>query len=189
MNDILNYLFEVGNLQRVSNSGWWLIGEKNPNSVAEHVFRASTIAYFLAHLENSDPHKASSIALFHDNQESRLTDLHKLAQRYVNHKEADLEVLREQLYKLPEKIRDDVQTLFKEYNTQSTPEGIIAKDADLLEYGLKARELIVQGNTGAKNWLDNVNKLVRTDTGKKLAKLLYTADPNDWWKGLKKIER
>jgi hypothetical protein len=48
---------------------------------------------------------------------------------------------------------------------------------------------MVQGNVAAKDWLDNINKLVKTDSGIKLAKSLYKADPNDWWKDLKNIKR
>ncbi len=39
MQNLAQFLFEVGYLKRVRRSGWWLLGNKTPESVAEHSFR------------------------------------------------------------------------------------------------------------------------------------------------------
>ena len=65
----------------------------------------------------------------------------------------------------------------------------MARDADLLENALEAREHIKTGYKDAQNWLDNINKVIKTGSGKKLLKEIENTDPHDWWKGLKKIER
>lgn len=52
-------------------------------SVAEHSFRASIIAAVIAVAEDADPQRAAFLALWHDTQETRTTDLHHLTKRYV----------------------------------------------------------------------------------------------------------
>jgi len=47
---IVNYIFEINQLKREQHSGFQLAGIKHPPSVAEHVMRASQIAYILASL-------------------------------------------------------------------------------------------------------------------------------------------
>lgn len=51
---IANYIFEAGMLKRVKRSGWWAEQIKNPESVAEHSWRASVLAFILANLEGFD---------------------------------------------------------------------------------------------------------------------------------------
>ena len=97
--------------------------------------------------------------------------------------------MQDQTFSLPKQIQKDILELHHNYANDGSKEGIISRDADLLEHGFKARELMVLGNSAAKDWIDNVNKLVKTDTAKTIAKSLYTSDPNEWLKGLKNIKR
>tara|TARA_B100000315_G_C14591169_1_gene595879 strand:+ start:1129 stop:1698 length:570 start_codon:yes stop_codon:yes gene_type:complete len=189
MKNIVKYLHEAGQLTRVANSGYWLVGMQNPPSVAEHVYRASTIAFVLAKLENADAEKAASIVLFHDMQETRINDLHKVAQKYIDLKKVEVEVLRDQLMSLPNELASSIKNLQETYKSENTPEGIIARDADLLDYGFKAKELIELGYKDAQNHIDNITPLIKTESAKKLLKELDSSQPNDWWKDLKKIER
>jgi len=52
--DILNFIFELGQLRRIDHEGWKLIGIKHPETVAEHSLRAAQIGFILAELENLD---------------------------------------------------------------------------------------------------------------------------------------
>ncbi|MBI5046657.1 HD domain-containing protein, partial [Candidatus Micrarchaeota archaeon] len=69
---IVKYIFEAGMLKRVARSGWWTEKIKNPETVAEHTFRAALIAFILAKMEGADAHKLASAAVFHDMHETRL---------------------------------------------------------------------------------------------------------------------
>ena len=51
--------------------------------MAEHSFRASVIAAVIAATEDADPQRAAFLALWHDTQETRTTDLPHLTRRYV----------------------------------------------------------------------------------------------------------
>jgi hypothetical protein len=55
----MSYLFEVGVLKRAARTGWWFMGEKNPETVAEHSFRTSIVGTVLAAMEGADPARVS----------------------------------------------------------------------------------------------------------------------------------
>ena len=187
MNSLTNFLYELGNLKRVKRSGWWTINIKDPETVAEHSQRAAAIGYFLAKRENVDPYKVVLMSLFNDVHETRINDLHKIGHRYVDFKEAENNVQSEQL----ESLNGEGEELFsflKEFQERKTPEALVARDADLLECALQAREYIKIGFEDAQNWLDNINKILKTKSGKVLMKEIESTDPNAWWRDLKKID-
>ncbi len=97
MEELANFLFEVGYLKNVDRSGWWLLGNKAPESVAEHSFRCTVLGYILAKLEKVDTFKVIMMCLFHDVHEARTNDLHKIAQKYINLEEAGDNVRKEKL--------------------------------------------------------------------------------------------
>ena len=88
MEELVHFLFETGHLKNVDRSGWWLLGNKNPESVAEHSFRCTILGYVLAKLEGVDASKVIMMCLFHDVHETRTNDLHKVVQKYINLEEA-----------------------------------------------------------------------------------------------------
>ncbi len=182
------FFYEVGQLKRVKRSGWWTINIKDPESVAEHSFRAAVIGYVLAKLENVNASKVTAMCLFNDLHEARLNDLHKVGHRYIDFRAAETKAHQEQAESLG-KIGNEIFALHLELKKQKTKESIVARDADLLEGLAQAREYIKVGYTDAQDWINNINKLLVTQSAKKLAKELETTDPNDWWRGLKKNER
>ena len=186
MNKITNFMFELGQLKRVKRSGWWLAGIDNPESVAEHSFRAGMVAFAIAKLENANPERSALMALMNDLHEARLNDLHKVGHRYINFKTAEASAIREQLIGLP--FGDDLLKMFDEFHTDGSKEGIIARDADLLECAVQAKEYLSLGYD-VQNWIDNIEKLLKTDTAKNLLEEVKKTQPTEWWKGLKKTER
>ena len=186
---IVKYLFEAGELKRVKRSGWWMIGVKDPESVAEHCFRSAVIGCILGNMEKVDAGKVLMMCLFHDMHESRINDLHKVGHRYIDFRKAEKEVAGEQLKLLPKELASEVGDAFFKMHGDSSREGSVAKDADLLEAALQAREYIVSGYADAQDWINNIWKCVKTESAKKLLKAIEKGDPNSWWKGLKKIER
>src|SRR2546425_12194105 len=79
---LARYLYELGLLKRVRRSGWWLAGIREPESVAEHSFRAAAIAFFLAQMEGGDLAKALSIAPFYGTAEGKLNDFQRLSREH-----------------------------------------------------------------------------------------------------------
>ena len=186
--EVVKYLFEAGQLSEVKRSGDLLIGIKNPQTVAEHSFRAAIVAYMIGKIENINAEKAALTILFHDMPETRIGDVHKVGQRYIDSKSAEKKAFEEQIAPLPEEIKKSLKNL--DYgNGDSSPEGTVARDADLIECALQYKEYLEKGHKDAQDWLNNIRKILKTKTAKKMLDEIESSDPNSWWKGLKKIER
>ncbi len=170
MQEIVDFLFEAGILKLIPRSGWFKIGIKNPESVAEHSFRTALIAFILAYLETKDFDKACKacfLGLIHDLNEARTLDLHKLSRRYV---EVDFdEVLREQLEMLPKEITEKIEDLEELRD--------FVKDADRLELLLQAKEYS-EVYPSAMEYTKNLE--FKTDTAKNLAEIIKKSD-HRWW--------
>ena len=187
MKEVTKFLYEVGQLKFVKRSGWWVAGVKDPETVAEHSHRVALLGHILAKMENIDSDKVMKMCMIHDLPEARLNDLHKVGHRYIDFKEKEKIVFREQIERLPEIIKEDYLKVHEEYYAQKTKESLIAKDADLLECALQAKEYLAIGYKDAQDWLNNIDKVLKTKAGRKLFKEIRNMNPNEWWQGLKKI--
>src|SRR5579884_4069388 len=114
------------------------MGVRDPESVAEHSYRTAVIGYVLAALEGASPEKTAALCLFHDTAETRIGDLPWVAKRYLNTKEAERVVLKEQIEQLPKKAANAIGALTNEYKDHSSLEAKLAREADLLECLLQA---------------------------------------------------
>jgi len=171
MEDIAKLLFEAGMLKLVPRSGWFKIGIKNPESVAEHSFRTALIAFIITYMETSDVSKASKasfLALIHDFHESRTLDLHKLSRKYVSMDSG--KALKEQLESLPEDMRKEIEKLMEEF-------GDFVKDADKLELLLQAKEYS-ESYPSAMIYAQDLE--FKTEAAKKLAEVIRSSD-HRWW--------
>lgn len=83
-----------------------MAGITDLESVAEHSFRTAILGYILASLEGVDPQKTAAMCLFHDTQEARVNDLHKVAQRYIDLDASESQVIAEQVERLPGKCQN-----------------------------------------------------------------------------------
>ena len=182
--EIIDFFHELGLLKKIKREGWRIIGVDNPESVADHSLRTAQIAYVLAKMENHPyPEKVCALSVFHDMAECRVGDLHKIAQRYVNADEKD--AAKGQTSQLG-RIGKAVFSIWEEAEGKHTSAAIIAKDADLLEVAISAKEYSELGHKGTGDWIKNASKNLKTKSAKKLVKLLRLSSPNSWWKGLKK---
>ncbi len=189
MQNLAQFLFEVGYLKRVRRSGWWLLGNKTPESVAEHSFRCTIIGYLLARSEKVDASKVIMMCLFHDVHEARTNDLHKIAQKYINLEEADAKASQEQLELLKGSVGKEVEDILSDLANQESMESIVAEDADILECAMQAREYQVQGYKDAIDWIERAKGRLRCESSKKLLLIIEHSDPNEWWKKLKDSDK
>jgi putative hydrolases of HD superfamily len=180
------YFFEIGHLKDVPRTGWTQIGIHTPESVAQHSYRAAIIGYVLASMAGADPQKVATLCLFHDTPETRVMDLHWTAKRYIgNVKEAEHTALEEQLSRLPLTIATSIIALFEEYDERSTLEGLLAREADLLECIFQAREYMVRGYVEAEDWIAGCLDALKTETAKSMAHSCVEMMPSEWFVGLK----
>ncbi len=185
--DFWNWVFELGQLKRIDHEGWKLLGIKNPESVAEHTLRAAQLAFVLAKMENyPNPFEVCTLVIFHELEECRIGDIHKVAKRYMKEYEEERAV-EEQVEKLGE-VGNEIFELWKKTKNLDSKAALIAKDADLLEIAATAKELMEKGYSYAKDWIKNVSLTLKTNSAKKLIKELEKVNSNEWWQGLKKID-
>jgi len=64
MRNIVDFIAEAGLLKRIARSGWWVIGIKDQESVADHCFRCAVLGFILAKMEKADPYKVLLMTLF-----------------------------------------------------------------------------------------------------------------------------
>ncbi|MEI8011196.1 MAG: HD domain-containing protein [Candidatus Omnitrophota bacterium] len=185
----LDFFAEAGLLKRVKRSGWWVAGIKDPESVADHCFRCAVIGFYMAHEEKADVYRVLAMTLFNDIHESRINDLHKMGHYYIDFKDAEKRVFKDQVAPLPPRVRDALVDIRGDYDTQLTPEALIARDADILECLVQAREYEDSGHPVAEKFLKRAPGFLKTRTAKKLWKQLQRWEPSAWWENVVKFER
>jgi putative hydrolases of HD superfamily len=177
--DITGFLYEIGLLKRYPRTGWSLAGVPAPESVAEHTFRASATAAVIATMEGADPQRAAFLALWHDTQETRITDLPHLTRQYVTAARNET-VASDQVRPLPAGIAVMIHNAVTEYEIGATPEARCAHDADKLECLLQAREYQDQGHQNLQPWIDSSIASLRTPSAKQLAEEAVAQNSLGW---------
>jgi putative hydrolase of HD superfamily len=177
MQSIANFLFEVGMLKRTPRSGLQFLGSGN-ESVAEHAFRVTCIAYVLARLEpDADEARLIKLCLLHDVHEARTGDLNYMNKKYIT---ADEDLAVEHMTRdLP--FGDDVRDVVREFNSGETKEAALANDADQLDLILMLKEQQDLGNKYATEWIEFALKRLKTETGKNIAEQILKTDSTHWW--------
>jgi putative hydrolase of HD superfamily len=133
-----------------------------------------------------DPEKVILMALFHDVPEARINDPHRIVQRYFERKDVDQRVMEEQLERVPQEVSKQIGELFSEMEEGASREAKAARDADILECLIQAREYQALGIKDVADWIRNCRAALRTDSAKKIAEACLEMEPSEWWKGLKR---
>ena len=176
----VNFLFEVSVLKRTHRTGWRNIDVIHSETVAEHVFLASQIAFLLGEMEKANSEKSALIALFHDNGEAKVGDIDLMGQTYLRSKEGEIKAFFDQIKGLI--CEKKLKKLYQEWKEQTTKEAIIAKDADLIELIIQAKHHLDKGNQLAKVWIKNAKRKLKTKSAKEIVKVIEKTKIDDWWK-------
>lgn len=180
----VRYLYEVGQLKLSKRTGWWHAGVPEPESVAEHTFRAAVIGYVLAVMEHADPGLTATLCLFHDVIETRTGDIPNVAKAYVTH-EPDVRIAADQVGGTAPEVRDAILGLVARFVDQDSPEALLAKDADRLECLMQAREYEHQGFKNTGPWMESSRAGLRSTSARQLADRALTMPPDEWWKSFR----
>lgn len=174
---IAKFIYETGIHSKTPRSGLWFLGSGD-QSVAEHLFHTTMIAYALSHLEpKADKNKLILMSLLHDIGEGRTSDHNYVHQRYGRLAEA--EAVKDISKSVP--FGKEILELFEEEQAKETLEAKLVKDADQLEWIATLRAEEIKGNSKAKKWISIGAKRLKTPAGKKLAKILIKMHPDSWW--------
>jgi len=176
---IAGFVFEMGILKRMRRAGWWHVGVRDPESVAEHSLRVAQLASLIAAQEGADPARAAFLAIWHDSQETRTGDVPHTARPYLG-KPDPRAITTDQVARMPEAAAKTVSEAVAEYESQSTAEARCAKDADKLECLVQAVEYRAAGYQNVQGWIDSSRQGLHTDTAKAIAEAALTTSPLAW---------
>lgn len=176
---VANFAFELGVLKRIRRAGWWHLGVRDPESVAEHSLRVAQLASLIAAIEGAEPGRAVLLAVWHDSQETRTGDIPHTARPYLDRPSPEL-ITADQTASLPDTARKTVHEAVAEYEAQQTPEAHCAKDADKLDCLIQAIEYQNAGYARVQGWIDSSRSGLRTDTARRIADAALHTSPLAW---------
>jgi putative hydrolase of HD superfamily len=130
---VLTFLRSAERIKTVTRSGWTSSGQQE--SVAEHTWRLCLMAMLLyGHDSSIDFARLLKMCLIHDLGEAIGGDVPAPQQvAGVNKSEQERTDLLQLIAPLPKTIRDEILTLWDEYDGAASPEARIAKGLDKLE--------------------------------------------------------
>jgi putative hydrolase of HD superfamily len=179
LEQVTGFVYEIGLLKRYKRTGWLIAGVSDPESIADHSFRAAALAGIIAAMEGADPARAALLSLFHDSQETRLTDIPYLAKAYVQ-RAPNEQVTADQTRGMPVPVADMISGAVAEYEEKTSLEARCARDADKLECLVQAIEYREQGNQNIQPWIDSSLAALQTASAKKLADEALRLRSLDW---------
>jgi len=187
MISLLHFFNKVGELKEIPRKGWVLRGIKNPETIADHTFRATLMAWVLGKKKRLNMERLLKIGLIHDICEvyagdttpydtilpkdkkkiaalmktwPRFTDAEKrkiAAQKHKREKKG----LEKLVADLPRELRAEIMNLWMDYENGLTPEGRFFKQADRLENFLQAIEYWKKyGKLAQKPWWIQARELI-----------------------------
>lgn len=175
--NIVNLLNEGEMLSSIPRSGFAFLGSGR-QSVAEHSYQTTLVAYALARLVPYpiDVHKVIMMCLFHDLPEARIGDLNYVQKKYVTPK------LDQALVDIQSgsPLGPEIVAFIQEFEEGKTPEAQLANDADHLELLLILKQEQERGNKKAADWAASLEKLLQTEIGRQVAKEIRQT-PSDAW--------
>ena len=177
MQDVANFVYEMGIHMRTPRSGLWFLGS-GTQSVAEHLFRVAMIAYALCYFEpKADKNKVILMALTHDIGEGRVSDLNYVHQRYGRLIESKA------VHDIAESVPfgKEIEDLYLEEQARETLEAKLVKDADQIEWIATLRAEEEKGNEKARKWAEIAVKRLKNSSAQDLAKYIMNTHPDAWW--------
>ncbi|RPF20788.1 HD domain-containing protein [Myceligenerans xiligouense] len=176
---VADFAHEMGVLKRLRRAGWWQVGVRDPESVAEHSLRVAQLAALIAAEEGADPARAAYLGLWHDSQETRITDIPHSARPYLG--KADNEaVTRDQVRHMPDAAAKTISEAVVEFEAKETLEAQCAKDADKLECLLQALEYRAAGHQHVQKWIDSSRSGITTGFAARIADAALAGSTMNW---------
>lgn len=177
MKNIANLLFQAKILKDIPRSGYHFLGAGR-ESVAEHSFSISFIAYVMSQMEPEiDALRLITMCLVHDLPEVKTGDLNYVQKRYVTADEN--KAVADITKRLP--FGPALADLIHEFNEGQSIEAKLAHDADQLALILDLKALSDIGYKPPKKWLKFALKRMKTKTGQNLAQSIMETDWDAWW--------
>lgn len=166
MENLLDFLVEVGKLKRMKRKGWQLRGVKDPETIAAHTFRMTIMAWLLCSKKRLDINKILKMSLIHDlcevgagdatpydkilpkDKKQWKTIMSKWPRFSKTKKEKFFQekyrkennALKKLISKLPSDFKKEITKLWNDYENGLTQEGRFVRQLDRVENLLQALE-------------------------------------------------
>ncbi len=164
---VFNFLKEVGRLKKMPRRGWVINQINNPETIAEHIFRATAMSWVLGKRKGGlNQETLLKIAITHDlcevyagdttpydsvlpKDKKRLKELMKTWPRFsqkekernsVKKHEKEKKSLEDLIEELPNDFKKELLDLWMDYENRINPEGRFFSQADRMENFLQAYE-------------------------------------------------
>jgi len=167
MEELVNFFRKVGKLKTMPRRGWVINDIKNPESIAEHIFRATLMAWILGSKKGGlNIERIIKMALVHDlceiyagdatpydsvlpRTKKKRQELMKTWPRLAGSKrkkivslkyKKECQGLKKLIAKLSPRIKNEIENLWVDYERGLTPEGRFFRQTDRIENFLQALE-------------------------------------------------
>jgi len=166
MKELLNFFIEIGKLKGKKRRGWLVHQIKNPESTAEHTFRATIMTWILGKNKKLNLERALKIALIHDLCEVYALDLTPYDPLLPKNKKKMMDILKhwpkftlalkrkkerrkskmesqalnKLISKLPKNLKTEIKNLWLDFEKGLTKEGRFVKQVDKTENILQGLE-------------------------------------------------
>lgn len=151
LEEIIEFSKLIGKLKKIERTGWitWKqLNIKNPESVADHVFRTAMLAMVMADVKKLDAEKMVRMALLHEIGEAIIGnwDIHAKKRLGTEVKEKkEREAIKKILSSLPKDLSEKCSEILNEYQERKTKESKLVRQLELLEMILQALEYQKEG--------------------------------------------
>jgi putative hydrolases of HD superfamily len=189
MKNSLNFLVKTNKLKEVPRTGWVLMRVKNPETIAEHIFRVVVMSWVLGMMKGLNTKKIIKIALCHDLSEVYAGDItpffywegldrkkkseEKILLKGVRLSSSEKErmgkikfgkeknsILKLASFLKPE-MRSEIIGTWLEYEKKTSPEAIFVKQIDIMETLLQSIEYFHLRNIpGGTSWWEMTEEVV-----------------------------
>lgn len=143
---LIRFLRLAGRLKKERRKGWIVkVGIKEPESVADHVFRTTLLSMVLGDLKGFDTCKMIKMALIHDLGEAITGDITPKCDKTVEKRMMDEAAMAKVLTNLPEPLQSNYHQLWSELKEARSKEARMVLEIDKLEMAVQAQEYIEDG--------------------------------------------
>lgn len=178
LKNITNLVYEAAVVKRLQRTGWQILGD-NEESIGEHTFMTSVIAYLLAKQLKANMEKVLAMSIFHDFHEARTGDMDKIATFYMKRDQgkANQDIFGS--------VDDELLITLAEYEEKKSLEARIVYEANIIALLVELKLLLEKGNAHAQEWIDGNIKRLRIPGAVALAEDLVKTSSQDWWKNIR----
>lgn len=138
--NMIQFLEFVGRLKHIKRTGWVLRNVQQPETIAGHMYRMAIITFLLDGKDNISKSRCMELALVHDLAECIVGDITPYCGVDPDEKHRREDEAMIELAKLAGPNGNYLYDLYKEYESQKTPESQLVKELDRFDMVMQAFE-------------------------------------------------